>query len=121
MTRYRARLAGWLTLVGLVSAAGYAQRFGGGKPPKNALYHWDTFANEVVLFAFIAMILWVIAVGLDARRTFALRPTRTNRRLWLQWPEGSMFSWKNQSLEQPKRHAKWSIVQRSLNANSWWE
>src|SRR5207245_871118 len=29
---------------------------------------------EVVLFAFIAMILWVIAVGLDARRTFALRP-----------------------------------------------
>ena len=74
MTRYRARLTGWLILVGLVSAAGYAQRFSGGKPPKNALYHWDTFANEIVLFAFIAMILWVIAVGLDARRTFALRP-----------------------------------------------
>ena len=73
MTHYRARLAGWLTLVGVVVAAGYAQRFNGAKPPKNALYHWDTFVNELVLFAFIALLLWVIALGLDLRETFALR------------------------------------------------
>jgi uncharacterized protein len=73
VTHYRARLGGWLGLVGLIAAAGYAQRFTGAKPPKHALFLWSTFANELITFAFIAFLVWLVTLGLDHREAFALR------------------------------------------------
>ncbi len=69
----RTRLFLWLGLVGLISAVGYAGRFSGGKPPKNALYQWSTTANELVLFLFIGAVLFAISWGTDRRAFFALR------------------------------------------------
>jgi membrane protease YdiL (CAAX protease family) len=67
------KLAGWFALVGVISAISYAGRFAGGKPPKDALYEWSTAISELVLFAIILGIVFLIARGLPSRETFALR------------------------------------------------
>jgi membrane protease YdiL (CAAX protease family) len=67
------KLAAWLTLVGAVSALGYAERIAGGKPPKDLVYKYSTAISELLLFAVIlALVLW-IARGLPKRQAFALR------------------------------------------------
>jgi membrane protease YdiL (CAAX protease family) len=67
------KLFWWFLLVGGVSAVSYAGRFTGGKPPKNALYLYSTAASELVLFAIILALVFLIARGLPKRETFALR------------------------------------------------
>jgi membrane protease YdiL (CAAX protease family) len=67
------KLAGWFTLVGVISAISYAGRFAGGKPPKNALYEYSTAVSELILFAIILAIVFWIARGLPKREAFALR------------------------------------------------
>ncbi len=67
------KLAGWFTLIGVVSAISYAGRFTSGKPPKNALYQYSTAASELVLFALILAVVLLIARGLPKREAFALR------------------------------------------------
>ena len=78
------KLIGWLSLVGVVSAIGFAQRFAGGRPPRNALFHYSTAAAELVTFAVIlAVVLW-IAKGPGLRELLALRRPRSWRRaLWM--------------------------------------
>jgi len=78
------KLIGWLSLVGVVSAIGFAQRFAGGKPPRNALFHYSTAAAELVTFAVIlAVVLW-IAKGPRLRELLALRRPRSWwRALWI--------------------------------------
>jgi membrane protease YdiL (CAAX protease family) len=71
------KLVGWFALVGVISAISYAGRFAGGKPPKNALYQWSTAISELVLFAIILGIVFVIARGLPKRDAFALRRPRS--------------------------------------------
>ncbi len=70
----------WFVLVGGVSAVSYAGRFTGGKPPKNALYLYSTAANELVLFAIILGLVFLIARGLPKREAFALRQPDSWRR-----------------------------------------
>jgi membrane protease YdiL (CAAX protease family) len=67
------KLAGWCTLVGVISAISYAGRFAGGKPPKNALYEYSTAVSELILFAIILTLVFWIARGLPKREAFALR------------------------------------------------
>jgi membrane protease YdiL (CAAX protease family) len=57
------RLAGWLTLVGVLAALNYADRFANGKPPKDVLYQYSTAIGSVVLFGIILAIVLVIARG----------------------------------------------------------
>lgn len=73
------RLAAWVGLVGAISAIGYASRFSGARPERDAVYHWDTAVSELVLFAVIASIVFAIAAGTDWRRLLALRPPRSWR------------------------------------------
>jgi membrane protease YdiL (CAAX protease family) len=71
------RLVGWLSLVGVVSAIGYASRFSNAPREQNVVYKWSTAASELVLFAIIlAVVLW-IARGLPRREVFALRAPRS--------------------------------------------
>ena len=71
------KLVAWLTLVGAVSALGYADRIAGGKPPKDVVYKYSTAISELLLFGVILVLVLVIARGLPRRETFALRPPRS--------------------------------------------
>jgi membrane protease YdiL (CAAX protease family) len=74
------KLFWWFLLVGGVSAVSYVGRFTGGKPPKNALYQYSTAANELILFAIILALVFLIARGLPKREAFALRQPVSWRR-----------------------------------------
>ncbi len=71
------RLAAWLSLVGIVSALGFASRVAGGKPPRNALFHYSTAASELVVFALILAVVLLIARGPELRELLALRRPRS--------------------------------------------
>jgi membrane protease YdiL (CAAX protease family) len=59
------KLVAWCALVGVLSAIGYAQRFAAGKPPRNALYHYDIAIGELITYLIIfSFFLW-IAHGLS--------------------------------------------------------
>jgi membrane protease YdiL (CAAX protease family) len=68
------KLPGWIALVGTLAALNYAQRFSGGKPPRNALYHYDLAISELVVYGIIfAVFLW-IARGLSWDELGVRRP-----------------------------------------------
>jgi membrane protease YdiL (CAAX protease family) len=67
----------WAALVGAVALLGYAQRFAGGKPPKNVVYDYGTAVSELLLFALILGIVLWIARGLPKHEAFALRRPRS--------------------------------------------
>jgi membrane protease YdiL (CAAX protease family) len=58
------KLAGWLSLVGVLAALNYASRFSSGKPPADALYRYDTAANGIVFYIVTLGIVLAIARGL---------------------------------------------------------
>jgi membrane protease YdiL (CAAX protease family) len=59
------KLVAWCALVGALAALGYAQRFGSGKPPRNALYQYDIAIGELITYLVIfGLFLW-IARGLS--------------------------------------------------------
>jgi membrane protease YdiL (CAAX protease family) len=71
------RLAGWLWLVGVVSALAWIGNLAAGSAPKNAVYKYSTGISELVLFALIlGVVLW-LARGLPKRDAFALRRPRS--------------------------------------------
>jgi membrane protease YdiL (CAAX protease family) len=81
----RGRLIGWLTLVGVVAAIGYASRFSGGHQEENVVFKWSTAVSELITFAIIlAIVLW-IARGLSKRTVFALRPPAS-------WPRAAALA-----------------------------
>jgi membrane protease YdiL (CAAX protease family) len=54
------KLVAWCALVGVLAALGYAQRFSSGKPPRNALYHYDIAISEVFTYLIIfGVFLWI--------------------------------------------------------------
>jgi len=67
------KLFGWFALVGGVSAISYAGRVTGGKPPKNAVFQYSTAIGELILFAIILGVVFLIARDLPKREAFALR------------------------------------------------
>lgn len=70
----RARLWGWLALVGLIAALNYASRFGTEEDDaRDALYEYGTAVGGAVFYAILLGVLLVLARGLDRREVFALR------------------------------------------------
>jgi membrane protease YdiL (CAAX protease family) len=70
------KLVAWCALIGTLSALGYAQRFGSGRPPRNALFHYDVAIGELITYLLIlAFTLW-IARGVS-RDDLAIRRPRS--------------------------------------------
>jgi membrane protease YdiL (CAAX protease family) len=68
------KLVAWCALIGTLSALGYAQRFGSGRPPRNALFHYDVAIGELITYLLIlAFTLW-IARGLSPDDLAIRRP-----------------------------------------------
>ena len=68
------KLVAWCALVGTVAALNYADRLGGGKPPRNALYHYDLAVGELLTYGIIfGLFLW-IARGLTWAELGIRRP-----------------------------------------------
>ena len=66
------RLVAWLALVGIQIVLNYASRASGGKPPKNALYHWDLAIGGLIQYGIILGLVWAIASSAP-RELLALR------------------------------------------------
>ena len=67
------RLVAWLSLVGGIALLGYASRAAGGRPPRDALYHYNTAGTQAFFFAFVLAVVLVIAIGIRKRELLALR------------------------------------------------
>lgn len=67
------RLAAWAVLVALLAAANYAVRFTSGKPAKDTLYQYGTFAGGAVQYLIILAIVLAIAWTGPLRVALALR------------------------------------------------
>ncbi|HXG75088.1 MAG TPA: type II CAAX endopeptidase family protein [Gaiellaceae bacterium] len=77
----RLRLALWLLLVLLLSAAQYAGRSGDGSDlPEDVAYRYDYAAANAVGFAVLLGLVLLIAWGLPKREAFALRRPESWRR-----------------------------------------
>jgi membrane protease YdiL (CAAX protease family) len=68
------RLRAWLFLVGALAALAYGTRASGGKPPKNAVYHWNLAIGGIVEYAIVLTVVLAIAWGGGGKRLLALRP-----------------------------------------------
>lgn len=66
------KLSGWLGLVAALAALNYASRLLGGKPDRNALYHYDLAIGGLFLYAIMLSVVVWIARGLP-RQTLGLR------------------------------------------------
>ena len=75
-----ARLALWLTLVGLMIFLGYASRATSGKPAPDVLYHWSTAVGGLVQDA--VLLVLVLAIAGFSRERLALRAPRS-------WPRAA--------------------------------
>jgi membrane protease YdiL (CAAX protease family) len=72
--RLSGRLVAWLAFVALLAIVNWAGRLAGGQPPKNAAYRWDVAVSSVIQFAFMLLIIALIARG--AWELLALRRPR---------------------------------------------
>jgi membrane protease YdiL (CAAX protease family) len=60
--RWSGRLTAWLAFVGLLAVVQWAGRLS-GPPPRNAAYRWDVAAGSVIQFAFMLLVIALIARG----------------------------------------------------------
>jgi uncharacterized protein len=74
------RLVAWTTIVGILSALGYAGRFADGEQPKEPLYHWAAFAEGLTQFLVLGGLMLLVASGVPKREVFALRRPASWRR-----------------------------------------
>ena len=72
--RLSGRLIGWLVFVGLLALVNWVGRLAGGPTPKDAAYRWDVAVGSVIQFAFMLLIIALIARG--AWSLLALRRPR---------------------------------------------
>jgi membrane protease YdiL (CAAX protease family) len=75
--RSDARLAAWLSLVGVLAILGFVDT---SKPPKDFVYLWSSVVAQTVYIAFLLGLNIVIAGREDPRAMFALRRPRS-------WPK----------------------------------
>jgi uncharacterized protein len=61
--RFNGRLVAWLTFVGFLALVNWAGRIAGGQPPKDAAYRWDLAIGSVIQFAFMLLVIALIARG----------------------------------------------------------
>jgi uncharacterized protein len=66
-----------VTIVGLLATAGYATRFSGGRPPRDALYRWDSVANGLIQYGVMLGLMLLVLIGAPKREPFALRRPRS--------------------------------------------
>jgi membrane protease YdiL (CAAX protease family) len=79
------RLTAWMCVVGALALVAYASRASGGKPPKNAVYHWSLAISGIVEYAIVLGVVVAIAWGGGARRLLMLcRPSS--------WPRAAGLS-----------------------------
>src|SRR5581483_4422143 len=77
------KLVAWCALVGVLAAIGYSQRFTAGKPPRNALYHYDIAIGELITYLVIfSFFLW-IAHGLSWEQLGIRKPRSWPRAIGL--------------------------------------
>jgi CAAX protease family protein len=69
------RLAGWVTLVGVLATLNYAARFSGASTPEDVLYLYSTAISSAVLFAM--MLAVVLVIGRVDWSMLALRRPRS--------------------------------------------
>ena len=67
------RLVAWFSLVGALAALNYGSRLAGGKPDRNALFHYDLAIGGLVLYAIMLAVVLRIARGIP-REALGLRP-----------------------------------------------
>jgi CAAX protease family protein len=67
------RLAGWTTLIVLMSAVAYASQLSSGSPPNDVAYRWSTSILGLIQYGLILGILLLITLGLDRRSFLAFR------------------------------------------------
>lgn len=79
----RGKLVAWVALVGALATLNYAQRFAGGKPPRNAVYRYDLAVSELVVYLIILGIVLWIARGLTWEQLGIRRPPSWPRALGL--------------------------------------
>jgi membrane protease YdiL (CAAX protease family) len=77
------KLVGWIALVGTLATLNYAQRLSGGKPPRNALYHYDVAIGELVVYGIIFGVFLWIARGLSWDELGVRRPPSWPRAIGL--------------------------------------
>jgi membrane protease YdiL (CAAX protease family) len=77
------KLVAWCALVGALAALGYGQRFGAGKPPRNALYHYDIAISEVITYLIIFGLFYWIARGLSWEQLGVRKPKSWPRAIGL--------------------------------------
>jgi CAAX protease family protein len=70
----RGKLAAWLVLAGILAALGYGGRLSSGKPPANALYHYDLAAGTLVLELLVLSAVLLIARGISREALGLRRP-----------------------------------------------
>jgi membrane protease YdiL (CAAX protease family) len=68
------KLVAWTALVGALAAINYAQRFAGGKLPRNAVFRYDLAVSELIVYAIIFGIFLWIARGLSWEQLGIRRP-----------------------------------------------
>jgi uncharacterized protein len=75
--RSDAKLAAWLTFVGVLTTLNYASRAASGKPEEDVLYTWTAFVGGLIQYAVMLTIVLLIARGRQARELLALRRPRS--------------------------------------------
>ena len=79
----RGKLVAWVALVGTLAALNYAERFAGGKPPRNAVFKYDLAISELVVYLIIFGVLLWIARGLTWEQLGLRKPRSWPRALGL--------------------------------------
>jgi uncharacterized protein len=74
--RSNGRLAGWLTLVGVISLLNFVGN-AESDPPKDFVYKWSSAVSEVIYVVVLTAIVVAIAGRRDLRGMFALRRPRS--------------------------------------------
>lgn len=69
------RLVAWLALVGAQILLNYASRAAGGKPDRNAVYHWSTAGNALLFYA----VFFGLVLAISRERTGELLALRRPR------------------------------------------
>ena len=68
------RTVAWLLLVAALAALAYGSRLSEGKPPRDALYRYETAVGGIVVYLLLLGIVLWIGRGLPRRDFLALRP-----------------------------------------------
>jgi membrane protease YdiL (CAAX protease family) len=71
------RVGAWSALVVLLIGIAYAGRAGGGDPPDDALYRYETAVTGIVVYLMLLGLLLLVGRGMSKRELFALRRPRS--------------------------------------------